>query len=74
MSFTHDEPIGIYDVMAKITWSRYFIEAKVYKIAQNKIIQDNKSSILLENNGKLSRSKRTKNIKTRHFFVTYKVA
>jgi len=39
-----------------------------------RIYQDNKSTILLENNGKMSSSKRTKHIKSKFFFVTVKVA
>ena len=38
------------------------------------IYQDNKSAILLEVNGKMSSSKRTKHIKAKYFFVTDKVA
>ena len=38
-----------------------------------KIYQDNKSTILLENNGNFSSSKRTKHIKHKYFFVTDKI-
>ena len=38
------------------------------------IYQDNKSSILLEVNGKMLSRKRTKHIKSKYFFVTDKVA
>ena len=38
-----------------------------------RIYQDNKSTILLENNGKFSSSKRTKHIKHKYFFVTDKI-
>ena len=38
------------------------------------IYQDNKSSILLKVNGKMSSSKRMKHIKSKYFFVTDKVA
>ena len=60
--------------MAKILCSGYFIDAKGYKIVHNKLMQDNKSSILLENSGKLSISKRTKHIETGYLFVTYRVS
>ena len=40
----------------------------------NIIYQDNKSSILLEKNGKGSSSKRTKHINIRYFFVTDRIA
>ena len=37
------------------------------------IYQDNKSAILLEVNGKMSSSKRTKHIRIKYFFVTDRV-
>ena len=36
--------------------------------------QDNKSAILMEVNGKMSSSKRTKHIRIKYFFVTDRVA
>jgi hypothetical protein len=38
------------------------------------LYQDNKSSILLEKNGKASSSKRTRHIAIRYFFVTDRIA
>jgi hypothetical protein len=38
-----------------------------------RIYQDNKSTILLENNGKMSSSKRTKHIKSKFFFITDRI-
>ena len=49
--------------------SGYFIEAQVYTIAHNKLMQDNNSATLLENNVKFSSSKNTNHIKTRYLFV-----
>ena len=60
--------------MAKIILPRYFIEEQGYNISQKNLIQENKSSILLENNGKLSISKSTNHIKTRYLFVTDRLA
>lgn len=40
-----------------------------YKIRNNIIFQDNKSSITLEKYGRASGSKRTKHIKVRYFFI-----
>jgi hypothetical protein len=40
----------------------------------NIFFQDNKSSILLEKNGKASSSKCTKNINIRYFFITDRVS
>ena len=66
--------ISVDDAMSKILWPSYFIEVQEFKIEQNKLMQDNKSAILLENNGKFSIYKSTKYIKTRYFFVKYRVA
>jgi hypothetical protein len=43
-------------------------------VDDNIVYQDNKSEILLEQNGKASSSKRTKHIAIRYFFVTDRVA
>ena len=45
-------------------------EEQGYKIKKNILYQDNKSTILLENNGKLSSGKRTRAINIRYFFLT----
>ena len=37
------------------------------------VYQDNKSTMLLKNNGKMSSSKRTKHIKMKYFFVIDKI-
>jgi hypothetical protein len=39
----------------------------------NLLLQDNKSSILLERNGKASSGKRTRHINIRYFFITDRV-
>ncbi len=40
---------------------------------ENLLLQDNKSSILLERNGKASSGKRTRHINIRYFFITDQV-
>jgi hypothetical protein len=45
-----------------------------YGIKDNILFQDNKSSILLEKNGKASSSKHTKHINIRYFFITDRVS
>jgi hypothetical protein len=46
------------------------MKAQCYGITDNVLFQSNKSSILLEKNGKASISKRTKHINIRYFFIT----
>ena len=67
------ELVGIDDALPTILWTRYFIEGQGYSIEQNILYQDNKSTILLANNGRWSSSKRTKHIKSRYFYIKDKV-
>jgi hypothetical protein len=73
-SSTGCELIGADDFMPAICWTRYFMEAQGYNVKDNILFQDNKSSILLETNGKASSSKRTKHINIRYFFITDRVS
>jgi hypothetical protein len=45
------------------------MKAQGWKVNNMVIYQDNKSAILLENNGKLSSTSRTKHINIRYFFI-----
>ena len=72
-SSTEGELVGIDDALPFILWARYFIEAQGYTVEQNILYQDNKSTILLANNGRWSSSKRTRHIKSRYFFIKDKV-
>jgi hypothetical protein len=66
--------MGADDFMPAICWTRYFMKAQGYNVQENILFQDNKSSILLEKNGKASRSKRMKNINIWYFFIAYRVS
>ena len=50
------------DVLSELLWSRYFIELQGFEVDEAVIYQDNLSSILLENNGRLSSVNRKKHI------------
>ena len=73
-SSTEGELVGADDGMSLILWSKYFIEAQGYTVETNKLFQDNKSTMVLEQNGRSSSSKRTKHIKSRYFFIQDKIA
>ena len=73
-SSTESELVGAHDVMPIAMWTKYFIEAQGYQIKQSIMYQDNKSCILMENNGRASSSKRTKHINVRYFFITDRIA
>jgi hypothetical protein len=49
------------------------MKAQGYGVKENLLFQDNKSSIILEKNGKASSSKRTKHINIRYLFITDRV-
>ncbi len=72
-SSTEAELVGADDFMPATCWTRHFMEAQGYPIKDNVLCQDNKSSILLEKNGKASSSKRTKHVNIRYFFITDRI-
>lgn len=69
-SSTETKIVGVDDFMLAICWSQYFMEAQGYTVENNIIMQDNKSSMLLEKNGKALSTKRMKHINIHYFFVT----
>jgi hypothetical protein len=69
-SSTESELVAVDDLMPSILWTQQFLKAQDYSVRENIILQDNKSAILLEKNGKASSSKRTKHISVCYFFVT----
>jgi len=72
-SSTEAELVGVDDVIAKILWTKLFIGEQGYEIEKNILFQDNKSSILLETNGRKSAGKRSRHINIQYFFVTDQV-
>eukprot|EP00978_Attheya_sp_CCMP212_P025924 scaffold84285_cov36-Attheya_sp.AAC.1 len=74
-SSTESELVGVSDMMPQIIWSMYFmVNAQGYDIDENIVYQDNQSTMLMENNGRASSSKRTRHINIRYFFVTNRIA
>jgi hypothetical protein len=72
-SSTEAELVGADDLSVMILWTKLFMEAQGYDIEKNILYQDNKSTILLETNGKRSSSKRTRALNIRYFFLTDQV-
>jgi hypothetical protein len=72
-SSTESELVGVDDAMPTVTWTRYFLEEQGYDMQPSLLYQDNKSAILLEENGRASSSKRTKHINVRYYFVKDKI-
>jgi hypothetical protein len=72
-SSTEAELVGVDDVMPMVLWTRQFMEGQGYKIKSNIVYQDNQSAMLLEKNGQMSSSKRTRHLNIRYFFVTNRI-
>ena len=60
--FTEGELVTTHDQLPGIMHTLYFIEAQGYTIDKNIIYKDNKSTIRLEVNGRISSGKKTNHI------------
>jgi hypothetical protein len=69
-SSTESKLVGVNDMMPIMLWTSYFLLSQGYGIVEYLLLQDNKSSILLEQNGKALSGKRTRHINIRYFFIT----
>ena len=72
-SSTETEIIAADDLMPSILWTNYFLEGQGYTLGSTILCQDNKSAILLENNGRKSSGKRTKHINMQFYFITDRI-
>ncbi len=69
-SVCKNELVGVDDAYPTIVWSLYFVQEQDIDITNDRLYRDNKSTILLRNNGKMSSSRRMKPIKANNFFIT----
>ena len=72
-SLTKSELVGVDDMMPIMLWTCYFLLEQGYGISENLLLHNNKSLILLEQNGKALSGKRTRHINIRYFFITDQV-
>ncbi len=72
-SSTKSELVGINDMMPIILWTRYFLLSQGYGVVENLLLQDNRSSILLERNRRASSCKRTRHVNIQYFFISDQV-
>ena len=72
-SSTEAELVAVDDAMGQVLWTRHFLAVQGHFIPTKTIYQDNKSTILLAENGKSSSSKRTQHINVHYFFITDKI-
>ena len=54
--------------MSQLMWTKYFLEAQGLKV-KTKLLQDNKSTMLLEEKGIDSTKKRSCHINIRYFYI-----
>ena len=69
-SSTEAEVVGADEAVGSMLWSKLFLEEQGYPVKQNILFQDNKSSMLLEANGRKSAGKRSRHLNICLFFVT----
>ena len=69
-SSTESELVSVADVLGVMIWCKYFMEAQGYTIDNNLLYQDNKSTILLAKNGRMSAGKASRHIHHRFFLIT----
>jgi len=69
-SSTEAKLVAADDASTLVLWTQLFLEAQGYHVKKNILFQDNKSTTLLEQNGKQSSSKRTRAMNIRYFFLT----
>jgi hypothetical protein len=69
-SLTESELVGVDDMMPIILWTCYFLLEQGYGVIENLLLQDNRSLILLERNGRASSGKRTRHISILYFFIS----
>ncbi len=72
-SSTESELVGINNMMPIVLRTCYFLLSQGYGVIENLLLQDNKSSIIHERNGKASSGKRTRHINICYFFITDQV-
>ena len=67
-SSTEAELVGVDDIMSQLMWTKYFLKAQGLKV-KTKLLQDNKSTMLLKEKGIDSTGKRSRHINIRYFYI-----
>ena len=69
-SSTEAELVAVDDAMSQVLWSRSFLQHQGIDDIKVILYQDNKSAIILQENGRMSTGKRSRHLNIRYFFVT----
>ena len=72
-SSTEAELVAVDDCIPHMIWVNYFLYEQGYHHPTTIVYQDNRSAILLEQNGTLSSTRRTKHINVRYYFIKDKI-
>ena len=72
-SSTESKKVGADDMLVKMLWRLYFIQAQRYTFDQKIMYQDNMATTRLKINSTLPSSKRTNHINASYFFIQDKV-
>ena len=72
-SSTESKLVGANNASVMILWTKLFMEAQGHQIDKNILCQDNKSTILIEMNGRKSAGKCLCTLNIHHFFITDQV-
>ena len=72
-SSTEAELVAVDDCVPHMFWANHFLEEQGYTHPTTVVHQDNRSAILLEQNGILSSTRRTKHINVRYYFIKDKI-
>ena len=73
-SSTKAELVGADDLSNQILWTNYFLDAQGHEVKDTMFYQDNKSTMLLLNNGKESSTKHTRHLNIWYFFLSDQIA
>ena len=69
-SSTEAELVAVDDAMSQVLWSRSFLQHQGITDIEVILFQDNKSAMILQENGRMSTGKRSRHLNIRYFFVT----
>ena len=64
------ELVAADDLSNSIIWTNYFLKEQGYESKDTVLFQDNKSCMLLHNNGKASSLKRSRHLNIRYYFLS----
>jgi hypothetical protein len=68
-SSTEAEVVASAEILSQALWTQSFLRNQGYKVKNGLLYQDNQAAMLIQNNGVLSRRRRSRHIDIRFFFI-----